>query len=89
VDAAKVFTPQGGVWSEPIFAAIFQQWRDWRESGIPPTSEWKGRGAQNPNLLRAFAVLDEAKSRREHTPAQQTESPAAFAARVKREVANG
>lgn len=46
----------------PLFAIIAAQWADWRERGIPPGCEWRGRGAQNPRLLAAFAVLDRARA---------------------------
>ena len=44
-----------------VFGRITQQWRDWKR-GIVPSSEWKGRGAQNPNLLAAFAELDRSEA---------------------------
>lgn len=48
---------------------MYQRWQAWRR-GIVPTTQPVGYGAQNPNLLDAFAVLDvvseAAERRREH-----------------------
>lgn len=46
--------------SLPVFDEIAAMWRDWQH-GIPPGREWRGRGAQNPRLLEAFAALERAE----------------------------
>jgi hypothetical protein len=76
--------------SVPLFGELAAQWADWQR-GIPPSSDWKGRGAQNPRLLMAFAVLDRAKGRAERdrtTGAEprsrwEREDPEVVEARVK------
>jgi len=75
-----------GVWGRIVWGQIERQWMDWRR-GIPPSRDWRGRGGQNPWLLRAFECLDQAEARAKAAPVwrqpQAVESPAAFAARVK------
>jgi hypothetical protein len=74
-------------YSRPLFGRIFEMWVDWQR-GVPPSREWKGRGAQNPRLLQAFAALDRARARiNASSPEGGRETPEAFAARVRREVA--
>lgn len=45
-----------------LFGELAALWGDWKQ-GIPPTREWRGRGAQNPRLLLAFATLERAHAR--------------------------
>ena len=47
--------------SLPLFGLITQQWGAWKR-GISPTRLPAGYNGQNPRLLRAFAVLDQAEA---------------------------
>lgn len=74
---------QAQPFSLPLFEQICHQWQAWK-IGIPPGREWKGRGAQNPRLLRAFAVLDLCEARISAGPGREGTDD--FAARIKRQV---
>lgn len=66
----------------PLFGRLAAEWQDW-ERGIPPTREWRGRGALNPHWLAAMAVLGRAASGAKAPPKEDSKS---FAARVRAEV---
>jgi hypothetical protein len=74
-----------------LFGYLAGAWQDWKR-GIPPGRRWVGRGAQNPNVLRAFAVLDRAEADVQRAGAGgggPAESTAAFEARIRRECGSG
>ena len=67
-EGARAFLLKGKAFPHPDLLEVYRRWRAWKDGHSP--SRLPGYGAQNPNLLEAFAILDEvarqAEIEREH-----------------------
>lgn len=62
--AAREYLEEQKPFPEEWLWSLYRRWQAWRR-GIVPTTQPAGYGAQNPYLLDAFAVLDQAAEQAE------------------------